>query len=262
MSDFNEILNALNNANKKLEKQVYIPSLKKEVLARPLNAHHTKSLIKTAIDGPFASNQFNMEIRNILKNILDVDLSTVTIYDKPIILLQLREHNISPELSVTIPDTNVESKINIEEHLKKFKKEKNVEDVTVERDGIVGTLNYPSIETEFQFDNFLFQSQISKINRNDMDQMKSIIAPIFMSSLVMFLSTLTIGDSVIDMATLSSSERLRIADNLPSSFLTDVIAKIDECFGKNIQKILTVNTTHEDKNYSINIELDASLFLK
>lgn len=262
MTNFNEILDALNNANKTLEKQVYIPSLNKEVTARPLNAHHTKGLIKTSIDGPFATNQFNMEIRNILKNILDVDLSSVTIYDKPIILLQLREHNISPDVSVTIPDSNIEKKINIAKHLKKFKKEKGASQVVVERDGISVTLDYPSIETEFQFDNSLLQNQINKVSRNDIDQMKSIIAPIFMSSIVMFLSNLTIGENTVDMSTLTAAERLKLADNLPSSVLTEVISKIDECFGKNIQKILNVNTVHDDKQYSINVELDAGLFLK
>jgi hypothetical protein len=262
MENFNDILAALDNANKKLEKTIYIPSLDTDVPVRPINAQHTKKLIKTTVEGPFAANQFNIIVYGILRDILDVDLKTISVYDKPIILLQLRAQNISPDISVEFTELKTSKKINIDKHLKKFKKGLKQEPVTITKDGITGTINYTSIEDEYLFDNFLYQTQMSKIDQRDVNQMKSLVAPIFMNSLVMFLTSLTIGEATIDLTSLSVDERLKLADRLPSSFLSEAIAKIDDNFGKNLQKVLSVSTTHEGTTYESEIELDAGFFLQ
>lgn len=262
MDNFNDILAALDSANKKLEKLIYIPSLGQEVVARPLNAQHTKSLIKTTVDGPFAPNQFNIVIYGVLKDILDIDLSTINVYDKIVILLQLRAMAVSNELTVEFPDTDITKKINIDKHLKKFKKQLDMVEVKVEKDGITGFLNYASLADEYQFDTFLYQNQMSKVDQRDVNQMKTLVSPMFMSSVVMFLSSITIGEDVIDLRPRSVAERLKIADKLPLSFLLETMHQIDEAFGKNIQNILSVSTTQDGKTYDTTINIDAGFFLK
>jgi hypothetical protein len=122
-----DIIGLIDNVSKTLDCDVYIPSLNKEVKCKPLNTNHTKNILKSAIEGAFASNQFTLIMYQILQDVMDksVDLSTINTLDKNIILLQLRAKNVSNfiEISLTSEKGNViEHKVDINKFINKLKK--------------------------------------------------------------------------------------------------------------------------------------------
>lgn len=272
-----DILGLISDANKSLEHDVYIPSLNKEIHLKPLNANHTKNIAKAAIEGPFAQNQFTMMIYNILKEVCDpsIPMTHLNILDKAIILLELRVKNIKPVVEVKVYSDEVYTdsegkqyrkdsviKVDVSKILAKLKKWKlSFDNQVIELDNYAITLNYPSIEEEYQFENNLFKTRIQNIDEKDPKSLKSLFAPMFVNTLAQYVKHIKIGDNEIDLQTKKVVDRLAVVETLSMNASNKIIEKVDAFFGKQLNKITTVEETIDGETYTGNIELSPILFL-
>ena len=264
-----DIMSLINTANKTLEHDVYIPSLNKEIHLKTLNANHTKHIAKAAIEGAFSQNQFTMTMYTILKDICDpsVPLSKMNTYDKTLICLALRSKNISDMVTVTgESETGKESDItvNISDILTVHRANAAItlEDIEVTFEGQTVYLNYPTIEEEYQFEAHLYNTRIVNVNEKDPASMKAMFGPLFINTIAQYIKAIKINDKLVNLSTRKISDRLDIFEIIPSKLTREIIRRIDEVFGKEMAKLLTLEQAKEDGEiYTGSIEINPSLFL-
>ncbi len=262
-----EIFGLINDANKNLEHDVYIPSLNKEIHLKPLNALHSKNIAKAALDGAFSQNQFNIIMYNILKDISDpsVPLSQINILDKISILLELRNKNIKPFLEVELSDGNGNKKIvsvDLPPLLKKIKKLKfSFDDEIIELDSYKIYLNYPSIETEYNFETHLYKTKIQGMTNKDEANMKIFATSMMISAITQFIKRIDIGENSIVLTGKRVNECTDIFEKLPGSIFHQIMTKIEKVFAEKINKILNVTQVIDEVEYKGSIEISPNLFL-
>jgi hypothetical protein len=262
-----EILSLINNANKVLEHDVYLPSLDKEIHLKTLSANHTKNIAKAAIEGAFSQNQFTLIMYAILKEICDpsIPLTHITTFDKNLICLALRAKNISDELTLTLTTAKgkeLEQTVSIKELLQNQQASKykfDDEEVTVENQSVV--LNYPSIEEEYQFENYLYTTRLSTVNERDPKAMKALFGPLFVGNLSQYIKRIVIDGQTIDMTSRRISDRFDVFETLSSKLIKKIIKTIDYTFGKQVLKSLTVEETLVKEKYTGVIEITPAMFL-
>lgn len=262
-----EILSLINNANKVLEHDVYLPSVDKEIHLKTLNANHTKNIAKAAIEGAFSQNQFTLILYSVLKEISDpsIPLSHITIFDKNLICLALRSKNISDDVTLTLSTTKgkeIEKTVSIKDILADQKQSKyNFEDeeVTVENQSVF--INYPSIEEEYQFENYLYTTRIANINEQDPKAMKALFGPLFVSQLSQYIKRIQIDGQVIDMTSRKVADRFDVFETLSGKLIKKIIKAIDASFGKQLVKSLTIEETIDKEKYTGVIEITPTMFL-
>jgi hypothetical protein len=265
--NINEIIKLVKDSNKEFESDIYLPSQNKEIHIKSMNASHLKSIIKTAVSETFHDLAFNQTVFIILREILDQScpISSITNLDKIVILLQLREKNVRPTLKVSLKNDDetktIEHEINISDIIKKVKESKfKFKDETVQEGSYEITLSYPTIDQEYNFHRYLEQTKIKKIDENNKEELKNIFGPIFIQELGIYIKTIKIKESVIDMNKLVVADRISVVENLPTSALIKIIESIDSYFGKQINEILKIEKEIDNEKYTGDIPVNATLF--
>lgn len=262
--EINDILTLIETVNKSLDSEAYVPSQEKPIKIKTLNANHTKNILKSAMDGAFATNQFNLIIYQILKEVVDHPLASLNILDKLFILLQLRIKNVSDEIEIELTSDKgekIKQKLNLTRLLAKIKKETfSFSNELIESDKITVQLAYPSIEDEYQFEYNLFKTKIANIDEKNEKAIRSLFAPMFINNVAQFVTSININGTEINMKTKNINERLLIVEKLPA-VIDKIINKIDTIFGKQLAKITSIEVIRDDVVYSGNLSLDASFFI-
>jgi hypothetical protein len=263
--NYQEILSLLKESNKQFDSEIYIPSLNKEIHTKPMNAVHLKNIIRTALSGVFIDNQFNQVVYTILRDVLDpsIPFSNITTLDKILILLTLRKLNVKDSIDVELScgDNKQIVAFDIDKILNKCKKQKfKFDDVVVESGTYSININFPSLDEEFLFDRDFDQNKIKKMDDKNKENMKDIPGVMFMYYLAQFIKFIKIGDVTINLAARTVQERINIIEPLPSTIINKVIEKIDEEFGQQINKILTVEKNIDGEGYRGLIEISPALF--
>ena len=267
----NDILALLDNANKSLESKVKLPSIAEEVVLLPLNANHTKNIIKSATSGLFSDNQFNLVFFQILNEVVKCPLASLNLYDKEIISLFLRSKNISDNLDVEVSglvkDEEGEDKVDrtkktvsISTILEKLKPV-TFEDQVIECDEYNVVMNFPSIVEEYSFDEHLFKNKLASIDEENKKSLKGLIGPIFVYNIAQYVKELVIGDKTVSLSNKKVEERLAVVEKLSANSINKIIQKIDSHFGKMLQSITDVSYTKDGTKYSGSITIGAELFI-
>ncbi len=268
-----DILKLLDELNTSLTKECYVPSIgvDKGVKLKPLTTTHMKQIIKSTIDGAFASIQFNLIFHPILQEILEANAGDINVYDKIAIVLQLRALNVSPILPMELkavtknPDKEfpptIKYDLNIAEHIEFIKL--NSQDVfkpdTVANEGYTAGVYFPSLNEEYLFDVYLNKNFISKIKEDDTKAIRELFGPMFMNNVAQYVKSVKIKDNVVNLVKMPVAERLAIVNNLPGT--KDIFLSIDNKFGKTLQKITKISIVQDEIEYSGDISIGPELFV-
>ena len=275
ITDIKDILRLIDEENVKLEAKVYVPSLDKEVQVKPLNSNHSKNILKSAIDGPFSDNQFSMVAYAILNEIWDrsISLAKVNVYDKTLILLQLRALNIAKDVEVEFIGTDesrITQKVNIADHVKPFLTattfdpivvDDTLEESTPEGPRFTATLDFPSITEEFAFESNLYKTRLSKVNEEDRKALNLLFAPIFTNNVAKYIKSFSVGEKSFDLASRKVDDRLAVVEKLPAIIQDKTMQKIQTHFDVLLKKITSVEVTQKEITYRGDIDIDANLFV-
>lgn len=271
MSDkLSDILNQLKSINKSLEKSYFIPSRKEEIVVKPLTAIHTKNILKTTVHGAFVENQFCTTLYHILKEICGPVADTLSIFDKDVLLLQIRQSNVGDNLELELygpKNKKIKENVSLEEHIKNIRETSfEFPDTVFSLDSITVKLNYPTIQEQFFFESFFWKEKISKLSTPPTKQESiDLVTPIFLINLAQFVKEIEIGSDQFIMASRSIDERLVIIENLPHRVLKRIIEEID-VLGDKMKNLLEVNKKVSKKDekeelYKGHIIIDPSFFL-
>jgi hypothetical protein len=269
-NSLNDIIAMLDGANKKLEHEVFVPSLNANIVLKPLNANHTKNIVKTTVEGVLADNYLTMIMYNVLNDVI-VDktiLQKLTIYDKIFILLQLRSKNIKDEIVLQFSNEGNEEKeqktLLLSKIIDKIKKNASAFKETLVQidEGLFKfSLNFPTITEEFQFENYLHSTKLKDIDSTNVKQMKELVAPIFLCKTAPFIKSITVNEQTIDLTARTVVERLAIFEKLPAKAIMKIIEEIDDNYGKPYQDLLKVTKIINGETFTAHIKLDAEFFV-
>ncbi len=267
LESINDIINLLDATNKTLDSKIKVFSSNDELTVKLMNAHHSKNIIKSAVDGPYASTQFNLVIYNILKDVVDYPLKNLNIYDKNIILLQLRERNISDTVEVDLYSDEedvapIKSKVNLTKLIAKLTKDTGVfpdSHVDIETHSV--RLLYPSIEDEYKFEDNFYKTKLTTIDDKSDKAKRSLIVPMMFNNIAQYVVSASFGGQTFDLTARSVNERLAIVEKLPSKLLTQIMHTIDNTYGKPLVQMLKISSTRDGKDFTGALDINAGFFL-
>lgn len=248
--DINEILQLIETTKIEQTKEVWCPSLNRNIKILPLNASHQKDIIKSLMDNPTFNSNFNISIYEILKNVVNEDIDNFTILDKKFLLLALRCYNIN----------KFYKKIDLEKFIsEKSETIKHPEDISkIIDDSYEVKIGLPTLKTEFEFETFV-NNNLQTLNKNDKNIVKQILSHIFIINIISYIKELKIKDNLIPFESLDINEKLIIGSNLPSKLINFIINELDTNYGKVLNQVISFKETGSKQIEKIKI--DGSFFL-
>ncbi len=267
MSDITSILNLINETKEESKYDCFIPSLGKNISLFPLNAQHQKEFVKALVDSPYYSTIFNIKLIDILKNIIspsnEINVGTLNVFDKTLLTLKIRSENVGDNISSTHTDeegNEFTKNYSLKSHLTKLGEVKCPKSKTIEIDNYTLVLDYPTIDSEYEFEKYM-ETILSKVE-NTPKALKGVISNIYILNVLKYVKTLKIKDTEINFDELDVSEKVNIGYKLSVKITRAIIDVIDSHFGDAILKLLTYNFTHNKKPYSNTINISNTFFIE
>lgn len=259
------VLQILKELDKSNSFEVYLPSLQKTALFKQLNTEQLKKLLKTVIDSPIHNTEFITTFNSIIKeNILDesINVEELNIFDKLLILIKTRIESISPEYTFSlteeeIADTGLAEKsftVNLTNSYNSFVEKLPVfEKEIIKSNTYEITTSLPTLQTENKLEKELYKN--IKLEITTPDELRNTIGDTFINELTKYISELKVGDTAIDLNTLTFKNRIKIVEQLPTSAINSVL-KYVERYKNTIKPLVTYSKNNLEKD----IPQDATFF--
>lgn len=254
-SSYKNILSSISDLQASDTVSVYVPSIGKEVTFNSLTVKQQKQLLQSSVDSEFE----NLSFLNTLNEIILVNCTDkrvkILVTDKALIALQLRANAIGSELIVT-GDNDDKFTVDITTHVKHVISNNPglVEVNSVEHGPITIACRVPDLATDVKY-NKQFTKKV-KNPKNTKLKVTDIIGDVYVSELVKFIKTVTVGEDVIDADDgVSVSNIVEIFENLPmqvSNKLADVI--------KDSREVERISLNPPELPEDVSISIDAGLF--
>ena len=235
-SDFLDKLSTLKNDFK-----VYVPSLKKAVVAKPITLKQQKDVISTTVNGVLGALQFTETLNNVILD--NVEGDNFYAFDRTPIILGLRSNSLGNKVkadngkivSLTTCLKNAKTPV-------KFKLSQTVSIDTIKVDLIIPTL----VE-----ENQIIKKCISEVDKIKTEHLSEAMGLIYIFELIKHIDSVTIDEQTVNFNDIKVLDRVKIVESLPLKLyeeITTFLSTVTE-FDKSV---LAVDET--------NITLDATFF--
>ena len=234
--DFLKKLSSLKNDFK-----VYVPSLKKQVVAKPITLKQQKDIISTAVNGVLGALQFAETINNVIMN--NVEGDDFFAFDRVPIILGLRAHSLGDKVKA-----NNEEIVSISPCLEKGKaqtKFKLTNKVSI--DGIKIDLRIPTLAEENQ----IIKKCILEVDKLKDENLSEAMGLIYIFELIKHINSVTVDDQTVNFNDLKVVDRVKIVERLPLELYEKITTFLQE-FNEFDKSVLSVEES--------TITLDASFF--
>jgi hypothetical protein len=265
--DFDKALTLLDSVSDVFKIDVWIPSLKKSIPFKEMEAKQQKMLLAAAMENTVYNSLFSKNFYEIInQNLIETDdfkkedLDKLNIFDKASIAIHLRKQ-ISNKLKVVF---NSEEKIseNIDlnlviENIKNIDYKDNISiDIANKDISINVLLKIPSIKNEMVYD-----EEVSKLFKktNDIktdDDVKTLVTEAFISEASKYISKIFISSQEINFEVLTLKQKIQITERLSSTIMQKILESVSEW-----KTILDTALEVKYKEYTTNIKIDSILFL-
>lgn len=254
MGSLEDVIGIMDRVNEVFSYEVWVPSLKRNVMFREINTNQQKRLIKSIIDSPIYNTEFIFTLRKIIQeNCMDssIDVDQLTIIDKLMIAMKMRSASIGDVLELTIStDKNDKTKtttrgLSIEKLISDIKNNINLPDAekfTDEKGIYTIECSLPNILSEYKLEDEM-RSNIETSDIKNFSELRQTVGDVFIGEIVKYIKTLSIkeGDNIttIDLNTISFKNRIAIIEKIPEKIIKNVISYIEK-IKKEIDKITLV----------------------
>jgi len=221
------------------KKSIKVETTTKKISVNPLTFKQQKSLVTTGMDGVVGVMKFIKNLNDVI--IFNSDEDDLKIYDRIPVILALRK-----DLSLKPLDQG-ETSVDVEVLMKNFKKYLGSENSVVEGEGFKVNLFIPTLKQE----NRIISSCIEDLKKMNTDAYGKNVSIILSYEIPKFIKSFEFGENLIEMESLSTSDRIKIMDNLQAN----VTNKIVEFISK-IREYDEELLTHEGVTYDV----DSSFF--
>ena len=252
MSNIDGFLKTLNTLSEKNSFEIYIPSIKRNVIFKPITTGQQRSLYLCIADNNLFRTKFILTTFQIIKeNCTEPELiSKLTVIDRLAILLSLRKNTLGTDIIVEKDD--VQYAANFDVNLELLKNIALPENKTITVKGVQVDLQVPLIVDQYG---------IEKELREDLSVTTTIneaIEESILNEVCKMVGEVYIDSDKINYNSFSYKERLQILEKLPAEFIFEV-QNFAEIVNRVIDEVLTVKVDNEN---SIGFELTVDFFLE
>lgn len=266
--DFENALKALNEASETFQVEVWIPSKNKSLKFKEIDAKQQKELLNAAMDNSVYNSSFLKIFTSIIhSNLLDADkniLNDILAADKASIALSLK-NQISNEIKIIFDEkNNIIEKIDIQPIIERFKSYKTTtsKNVKIENNNvkIEAEIGQPNLKTELEYNENLNKQYKKADQIKTNEEIQTIISDAFIGETSKYIKKLWINGQEISLDDITINQKNAIVEKLPSGLVQKVLEQIST-WKKELDDILTVTKTVNNKEYSKAISIDSLLFL-
>lgn len=225
---------------------VYVPSLKRDVMFKEMNAAQERSIVKTIIDNPAYNIGFLTILCQIIKeNCMDssVDIDSLTLIDKTAISLVMRQKSIGDEFEYIFKKTDKKKLIKISEFIPKINAITLFDDRVITGSNCSVVCGYPTCGDECKLDEV-----VKQISDSDLDA-SSKVGQLFINEIVKYVKKITIIDAgstvEVSMSDLDYVDRTRLVERLNTNVLRQIMMYMED-INKQFNEVLTVELNLEE----------------
>jgi len=278
MGSMEELLGMMDRVNEVFAYEVWVPSLKRNVMFREINTSQQKRLIKSIIDSPVYNTEFIFTLRKVLKeNCADttVDIDSLTILDKLMISMKMRSVCVNDLIELNIPVGNPADKktikrgVSLEKLISDLKNNITLPDVetyTDERGVYSVECGIPTILNEYKLEEEMRKNTETKDIKN-YDELRQSIGDVFIGEIAKYVRGLSIkdGDKItkVDLNALSFRNRIALLEKLPERISKGVLNYISKT-KKEIDKVslvkVNIGTEEEPEIKEETFAIDGNFF--
>jgi hypothetical protein len=252
MSNIDSFLSTLNTLSEKNSFEVYIPSLKRNVLFKPITTGQQRSLYLCISDNSLFRTKFISTTFQIIKdNCTEPNLlQKLTVIDRIAILLAFRKNTLGTDIIVEKDD--VQYSTNFESNLELVKTISLPENKTINVKGIQIDLQVPLVLDQYGIEKELREGLATSMPLNEA------IEESILNEVCKMVGEIYIDSNKVNYNSFSYKERLQILEKLPAEFIFEV-QNFAETVNKVIDELLTVKVDNEN---SIGFDLTVDFFLE
>ena len=253
-SSYKNLLASINELNSKDTLNVYVPSTGKDIPFSPLTVKQQKLLLSSSVDTDFENLSFMNTVNDIILTNCKQKTRILTT-DKPLIVLQLRQHAIGDILK--IEEDDVIHEINLNDHITSCKRldASPPENLEIDHDIIKITCHIPDIPTDTKY-NRQFTKKVQKPKSKEKLKVTDVIGDIYVSELVKYIQAIIIGEDVVTPGVdVNISDMVNVFESLPMQVSNKLAALV-----KETRKFEIACLTPESLPEGVSISIDASLF--
>ena len=200
------------------------------VSCKSLTTAQLTQLVETVVDNPVTQARFNTTAANVFKDCLkDEVLFSLNVIDRLLFIIETRIQSVAPTTVLRRDDELVEINFNSVQQALRSSLAKNVESIlpaTLTEGKVSITVGVPLLATELQLNEELYKD--INPNLDDEEELREILGSTFVNEIAKTINTVTIGDKVLDLSTLSFKDRLKTVEKLPASLIQKVISYIEK----------------------------------
>lgn len=248
----NTLVNKIKQLSALNKVSAFLRSSNTRVELLPLSIKQQKDIIKTALDLITSPLTF----ANVTTDIINSNLTTktsVSVLDKPLLLLALRSNSLGNETTVVVNEKDV--KVNFKDNVD-FDKQIDLSSVLlpVSLDKIEVTLKVPSLDEDYRLNAECLKALEARKPKND-DKLKDLVGEIYIYEIVKFVNSIKFLDSDKIEETLFSNlsvqQRVETLEALPMALTNKIVDTISKI--RTIEaEPLKINVDNTDSSISLN----------
>jgi|GEM_PF-6432829 len=278
MGNLDDVLSLMDRVNEVFSYEVWVPSLKRNVMFREINTNQQKRLIKAIIDSPVYNTEFIFTLRKVIKeNCVDknVNVDELTLLDKMMISMKMRSVSVGDILELSIPSGTGKDKkvikrgVSLQKLLDQLITKVSVPDMETFSDtsGVYEVkCGLPTIFTEFKLEDEM-RSTTETADIKSYSDLRQSVGDIFIGEVAKYIRELCINDgdkiTKIDLNELSFRNRIALIEKLPEKITKQVVGYIDKT-KKELDKVtlvqVNVGTDEEPTMKEEKFSIDANFF--
>lgn len=257
-SNYDQIIQAINDTNNNHDVGVYVPSVSRHVKFKPMTINHQKKIISTALDNTLISNANHSILASDIINECcrepDIELYTL---DKNPILVGLRCETLGYDINAQ-NDEGESIKTNIETHVQAFSSIEIPGDLMntqeIVHDNIKIKIKPPTLEDDTRVGKQVYNN-IKSNNFDNADDIRNTIGDAIIYEYVKYIKSVEIGDIHVPFDHDHAIELTRVVESLPIAVSSQILKIINNI--KSIEnKFLQLN----DQEQQLTIVTDARFY--
>lgn len=203
--DVNSILKDLKTLNDNNVIDVFLPSVGKPVKFKKLNIKQQKSLVMVALDNATSQLNFSIALYDIIQdNLIDCDITNLTLFDKNSIAFTLLEDNATSK--------SEPSKETLGEIVKRYKCTIKPQSLNIDIPNGVIHIETPSLYTDYRFNKTLHTKYTG-----DVENTKKFVDDVYLIELSKYIKSIEFSNgTIVKLLDYQLADFLNIVENLPS----------------------------------------------
>jgi hypothetical protein len=243
MSDFNQLLDAVKGASISQPVSIYVPSINKNLLFKPLTAKQQKDLIKTAADKNLSAISFLDAINTTIAN-ANIIPDSILVSDRIYVIVMLRALTMSATYKYKNTTYDLKALNN-----NKIPFPENLKTTAIVSPELSITCRIPTLKIDSMYNAAIFKNNTEKKSASDT------LGDLFIYEVLKYIEKIESPISAINvtLSDLSILQQYQLLEHIPSIYYNQIVDYIDKINNAS-KELFKIGDEY------IDIDLDQSFF--